>query len=131
MSLTEKAVDSMAQTGRPRKEIKQETFEKLCAMFCTEEEIAGFFECSVDTLERWSKRTYDCSFAEIYAEKKQGGKISLRRAQMRLAEKSPAMAIFLGKNYLGQKDNPEESTDELLSKLDAVLARIDQAEGVG
>lgn len=114
----------MAQIGRPRKEIKQETFEKLCAMFCTEEEIAAFFECSVDTLERWSKRTYEKSFAEIYTEKKQGGRISLRRAQMRLAEKSAAMAIFLGKNYLGQKDNPEDTTDDLLVKLDEVLAQI-------
>ena len=114
----------MAETGRPRREIKQDSFEKLCAMFCTEEEIAGFFECSVDTIERWAKRTYDKSFAEIYAEKKQGGKISLRRAQFRLAEKSAAMAIFLGKNYLGQKDSPDDTNEDMLAKLDEVLAQI-------
>lgn len=114
----------MAVTGRPRKEIRQETFEKLCGMFCTEEEIAGFFDCSVDTIERWAARTYGKPFAEVYAEKKQSGKISLRRAQMRLAEKSAAMAIFLGKNYLGQKDMPEDSGDEMLAKLDEVLAQI-------
>lgn len=112
------------KTGRPRKEIKQESFEKLCALFCTEEEIAGFFDCSVDTIERWAARTYGKSFADVYAEKRQGGKISLRRAQFRLAEKSAAMAIFLGKNYLGQTDNPDSSTDEMLLKLDEVLAQI-------
>lgn len=34
----------------------------------------------------------------------QVGKISLRRIQLDLAKKNPAMAIFLGKNYLGQTD---------------------------
>ena len=33
--------------------------------------------------------------------------MSLRRIQWKLAEKSPAMAIFLGKNLLGQRDRPE------------------------
>lgn len=28
----------------------------------------------------------------------------MRRLQWKLAEKSPAMAIFLGKNYLNQRD---------------------------
>lgn len=110
--------------GRPRKEIKQESFEKLCAMFCTKEEIAGFFECSVDTIENWCHSTYGVNFSAIYEQKRQGGKISLRRAQMRLAEKSAAMAIFLGKNYLGQVDNPEETDDEMLTKLDEVLRTI-------
>jgi len=110
--------------GRPRKEIKQESFEKLCAMFCTKEEIAGFFECSPDTIENWCHSTYGLNFSAVYEQKRQGGKISLRRAQMRMAEKSAAMAIFLGKNYLGQSDNPDMSHDEMLAKLDEVLAQI-------
>ena len=32
-------------------------------------------------------------------------KIQLRRNQLELSKKSAAMAIFLGKNYLGQKDS--------------------------
>jgi hypothetical protein len=32
--------------------------------------------------------------------------------QFRLAEKSAAMAIFLGKNILGQSDYPDNSDDE-------------------
>lgn len=31
-------------------------------------------------------------------------KIRLRQSQIKLAEKNAAMAIFLGKNYLNQKD---------------------------
>ena len=114
--------------GRPKKDIKQESFEKLCAMFCTKEEIAAFFDCSLDTIENWCHATYGENFSAIYAKKKENGKISLRRSQMRLAEKSAIMAIFLGKNYLGQKDDPDNSTEEMLSKLDEVLKTI-KSEG--
>lgn len=90
--------------SRPRKQIEKRLFENLCSLQCSEDEIAGLFECSIDTLSRWCKREYGKNFAEIFEEKKARGKISLRRTQWKLAEKSPAMAIFLGKNYLGQRD---------------------------
>ena len=46
-------------------------------------------------------------------------KIRLRNAQIKLAEHSAAMAIFLGKNYLGQTDEPTaaQSDNELLQSL--------------
>ena len=90
--------------GRPKKIINEDEFKKLCGMQCTLEEIAGFFDCSQDTIERWCKREYGASFAETYKKHSSVGKISLRRAQMRLAERSAAMAIWLGKQYLGQHD---------------------------
>ena len=90
--------------GRPRIEIDKEQFEKLCALQCTLTEIAGFFGCSEDTIERWCKREYKNTFAEVFKSKREAGKISLRRTQWKLAEKSAAMAIFLGKNFLGQTD---------------------------
>ncbi len=89
---------------RPRKEIDREGFEKLCGFMCTEEEIASFFDVSVDTLQRWCKRTYGAGFAEVYKNKTADAKCTLRRYQMQLAEKNPTMAIFLGKQWLGQKD---------------------------
>lgn len=90
--------------ARPRKEIGLDEFEKLCGFMCTEEEIASFFDVSVDTLQRWCKRTYGEGFAGIYKNKSAYAKCTLRRYQMQLAEKNPAMAIFLGKQWLGQKD---------------------------
>lgn len=107
--------------GRPRKEIDKEQFEKLCSIMCTEEEIAGFFECSIDTVNRFCKREYETTFADIYKTFSSYGKISLRRSQFRLAEKSPAMAIFLGKNYLGQRDELEFKDDTAIKKLDRIL----------
>jgi hypothetical protein len=95
----------MARTGRPKKEIDQEVFEGLCRIQCTLEEISSWFKCSEDTIERWCKRTYAQTFAESYKKYSASGKISLRRAQMKLAEKNATMAIWLGKQYLGQKDD--------------------------
>ena len=92
------------KTGRPRVEIDKEQFEKLCQLQCTEEEIAGFFDCSADTINRWCKRVCGGTFENTLKKFSSVGHISLRRAQFQLAEKSATMAIFLGKQYLGQRD---------------------------
>lgn len=93
--------------GRPLKEIDKQQFEKLCGMQCTLAEVADYFDCSEDTIERWCRRNYKDNFAEVFEKKRQRGKISLRRMQWRLAEKNATMAIFLGKQYLGQRDFSE------------------------
>lgn len=113
----------MAAGGRPRKEIDKKQFENLCHMQCTEEEICGWFGVSDKTLAGWCKRTYGKRFSEVFKEKRSGGRISLRRSQFRLAEKSATMAIWLGKQYLGQKDTiDEENASE--KKLDKLLEKI-------
>jgi hypothetical protein len=101
----------MAKVGRPRIEIDKKQFESLCGLQCSLDEIADFFECSSDTIERWCKREYEKNFAETFAIKRGKGKISLRRAQFELAKHNAAMAIFLGKQYLGQKDYPNDRGD--------------------
>ena len=93
--------------ARPRKEIDQKQFENLCGLQCTKEEICGWFDVTDKTLENWCKRTYKAGFSEVFRQKRGLGKISLRRHQWRLAEKSANMAIWLGKQYLDQKDQPE------------------------
>lgn len=114
----------MARTGRPKKEIDVENFKKLCGMQCTLAEIAGFFDCSEDTIERWCKREFKNTFAEVYKVHSASGKITLRRAQFKLAEKSAAMAIFLGKQYLGQKDTIEVEDTDSLVRLDEILKSV-------
>lgn len=93
--------------GRPRKEIDQKQFENLCGLQCTEEEICGWFGVTDKTLNSWCKRTYSESFSEVFRQKRSTGKISLRRSQWKLAEKNANMAIWLGKQYLGQRDQVE------------------------
>lgn len=110
--------------GRHAIEIDRDQFEKLCAIQCTEEEIASWFKCSHDTIQRWCKRTYKQDFAYIYKRFSSDGKISLRRTQFKLASKNTAMAIFLGKQYLGQSDQIQVDQTTTLKKLDEYLTDI-------
>lgn len=108
----------MARTGRPKKEIDQAAFEKLCKILCTKEEIAGFFDCSESTIDRFCKKTYldedgkGQNFEEVLKKLGTNAKISLRRLAFHHAEKSYQMTIFLCKQYLGMSDNPERKDSE-------------------
>lgn len=99
--------------GRPRKEIDQKQFENLCGLQCTKDEICAWFDVTDKTLDAWCKRTYRENFSVVFQKKRGKGKISLRRSQWRLATEmlNPTMLVWLGKQYLGQKDVPEESID--------------------
>ena len=111
--------------GRKRIEINRYQFEYLCGLQCTCEEIAGFFNCSVDTIERFCEREYKMRFAEVFKIKRQSGRISLRRHQFKLAERYPQMAIWLGKQYLNQTDKQEitiaEIDDETRAEIEDFL----------
>ena len=93
--------------GRPKAEVDFDQFEKLCALQCTKLEICDYLNITDKTLDRLIKAKYKMSFSEIFKIKRGKGKIALRRFQWRLAETNPAMAIFLGKNYLEQSDKQE------------------------
>lgn len=119
--------------ARPRKNIDKKEFEGLLAIQCTLEEVTAFFDiklggCSEDTIQRWCKKEYGESFAVVSAKKRNYGKISLRRSQFRLAERNATMAIFLGKNYLGQADKIEQTIntidDSMRKDVDELLNDI-------
>jgi hypothetical protein len=92
--------------GRTRKLFDDAgTYEQLSGLgrlHCTISDVAAFFRVSKSTVELFLHDFPDAK--EAYEAGKGEGCISLRRAQFRLAEKHPAMAIFMGKNYLGQSD---------------------------
>lgn len=99
--------------GRPKKEIDYELVSKLAHIFCTKEEIAAILDVNPTTLYANSV------FQDVYKKGREGGKASLRRIQMNLAEKNTAMAVWLGKQYLGQKDLPtDESSPRVLVVAD-------------
>lgn len=97
----------MAKRGRKRIEIDFHEFEKLCGMQCTLIEIAEWFKVSEDTIERRVLEHYRMNFADIYKKYSAKGKMSLRRNQFALSKTNAAMAIWLGKQYLGQVDKQE------------------------
>ena len=125
----------MARTGRPKKEFDKKVFQDLVGLGCTQEEICWFFRdetgksANIDTLTRWCKREFGMTFQEYF---RQNGcmalKIQLRRNQMNLSKTSAAMAIFLGKNMLGQTDRVEQTVMEVedLSSLADMLKEDNQ-----
>lgn len=97
--------------ARPRKEINQRQFESLCGIQCTQQEICDVLDVCEETLNSWCKRTYKKCFSEVFRQKRGKGKASLRRTQWKMAEKNASMAIWLGKQYLDQKDQVETKLD--------------------
>jgi hypothetical protein len=87
---------------RPEANIDLEELEKLCAMQCTDGEIAAFLGVSTRTIERRRKVH---SFREAMERGKAKGRVSVRRNLFRLATNGNLGAnIFLAKNLLGYKD---------------------------
>jgi len=94
----------MARPKRTFNEEEIKLIESLAGMGCTYDEIAVCLRCSVDTV-RDRIRDENSEFSEAHKKGMADLKISLRRAQIRLAENGNAsMLIWLGKNLLGQKN---------------------------
>jgi len=121
----------MAKRGRPPINFDRKAFIDLVALGCNQKEICWFFRdetgkvANVDTLSRWCKREFGVTFQE-YSEQNSlmALKIQLRRNQFELSKHSVPMAIFLGKNWLGQTDKIEQTITEVedLSTLAEMLA---------
>ena len=93
--------------ARPKKVINQKQFESLCAIQCTQEEICNVLDVTDKTLTRWCNEVYDLSFSEVYEQKRDIGRMSLRRNKFKLAEGgNTTMQIWLGKQVLKQSENP-------------------------
>src|SRR5438552_16855587 len=88
--------------GRKPIHIDPMELEKLCALQCTDEEIAAWFGTSTRTIETRRKQP---QFAGAMQRGKVKGRVSVRRTQMKLLEAGNAMiAVWLGKQLLGQRD---------------------------
>ena len=122
--------------ARPRKDFNQKIFKKLCAIQCTEAEIANWFNVSPDTINRRCHQFFDMSFADTYKKYSEHGKISLRRKQMQVAIKgNVSMLIWLGKQILGQADKQEQKVQfegdvKFTEKFDKHLATISKRFGI-
>ena len=106
--------------GRPKLILNEEgkqLVEILAGYMCTDEEIAASLHTTVNVLTNANNKE---TFGECKKRGVDAGKASLRRKQFKLAERNASMAIFLGKNYLGQKDYPD--TDD----IESVIQRANQ-----
>ena len=101
------------KVGRPQKQIDWQLVKSLCAIHCTQREILDIIKCDDKTLGAAIKREFgDANFSEFFKRESASGKASLRRTQWELAKKNAAMAIWLGKQYLEQRDIMHTATEE-------------------
>jgi len=85
--------------GRNKTVIPEEEFQKLAELHCTWQEISDWYSVPVSTLRD--------NFADLYQKGTTKTKQRLRQAQLKLAMNGDrSMLIWLGKNILGQSDQP-------------------------
>lgn len=105
-------------------------FEELCKIMCTQEEISAVMGLSHDTLQRAVEFRYCRRFKDVMKDLQAGGRASLRRNQFKLSETNAAMAIWLGKQYLGQTEKIEqiEQHGTLEEKYQLFLDMLDEIQ---
>ena len=91
--------------ARPKEHnIKGKDIQKLASEECTNVEIADYFGCSENTIRR---------YGEFLTKGRSMKKLRLRQIQWKIAENgNAAMAIWLGKNELGQSDGGVMADDD-------------------
>lgn len=110
-------VTEKKKMGRPKAEISARQFEELCKMQCTQKEILAVLGVSDKTLLKWCMETYGVPYSDAYNKYADCGKTNLRHIQFRMAEAgSERMAIWLGKQYLGQSDKQDVTVAEIDDK---------------
>ena len=91
--------------GRNKTVIPEEQVAYLAGIHCTNKEIADFFEVPLQTLVD--------NFRDILTKNRLITKQRLRKAQLDLALKGDkTMLIWLGRNMLGQTENPIDAGDD-------------------
>lgn len=111
--------------GRPKKNLTKKEWasvDYMCMIHCTGEEIAGVLGMDYDTLNRNCKEQKHCYISEYIKQHQHGGKMSLRRAQWKSAENgNVTMQIWLGKQWLGQKDQQDivvQNMDDSIKEME-------------
>ena len=118
------------KSGPKPKEINWQLFEDLCSLQCTQSEMASVLHIHIDTLRDRAVAHYEDQYSNVYKRFSEGGKTSLRRFQFNLAKKNTTMAIWLGKQWLGQKDNEAmiQIPAEILENYNKLMAQLGQKQ---
>jgi hypothetical protein len=91
--------------GKTQKVVPPDEVWKLAEIGCTDREIAEWFQIKEDTLRY--------NFADYLTKGRAGMKRRLRAVQLKTAlEGNATLLIWLGKQYLGQSDQPINSDDD-------------------
>ena len=141
-----KTKKQVKNVGRPKIDLNLEELERLSRLNCTMPEISAYFDIPLRTLE--DKFANELDVRKAIEKGRATGKLSLRRRQIQIMEETnnPTMAIWLGKQMLGQTDKQEiiqeiniedrkvldisRLTDDDLNNLERTLkyALVDESE---
>jgi len=141
-----KTKKQVKNVGRPKIILNLEELERLSRLNCTMPEISAYFDIPLRTLE--DKFANELDVRKAIEKGRATGKLSLRRRQIQIMEETnnPTMAIWLGKQMLGQTDKQEiiqdiniedrkvldisRLTDDDLNNLERTLkyALVDESE---
>jgi|TARA_R100000734_G_C3316512_1_gene109060 hypothetical protein len=92
--------------GRKKIELDEDLLFKLAECHCTVKEMSYIMGVSAFTLRN--------NYQHVMDRGSNAGRMRLRKAQYRKAlEGNPVMLIWLGKNVLGQKDDPNNGEEDL------------------
>lgn len=94
--------------GRPFAEFDMGVVERAASIGCTNNEMAALLGVAHSTF--YERLKQDPELQEVIDRGRETGKASLRRTQWAVAESgNPTMLIWLGKQWLDQKDKLENS----------------------
>lgn len=114
-------LDEEKLTGKlPPKPIELRIVLYWMDLGATAQEIAGAHYCGIDTLNRRLREHCGMTFAELKEKVCGRAKVELRKNQFNLTKTNATMGIWLGKQWLGQKDeiHPTNAPNhELLTAL--------------
>ncbi len=120
----------LLKDGRPPKAINPAKVLQLRACGCSMEEIAAYLGCERTLIEKQMKR--DPLLRRMFDEGEAYGKAQIRSAQhiRAITDRSDTMLIWVGKNRLGQKDDPSGQAPGQ-NHLADVMEIMRMAKGVG
>lgn len=114
-----------------KKQISVSKIRMLSELQCTEAEAAASLGLRLKTFKEMIR--IDTRAREAWESGRELGKLSIRRSQFRLSTHNATMAIFLGKQYLGQNEvNVLEMSGRNGGPIKTLdLAKLDRAERSG
>jgi hypothetical protein len=110
---------------RKRIELDLDELEKLAKLQSTHADVAAWFGVS-ETLVR--NRLKEAKYLAVWDSGKGKGRVSLRRAQMQTAlgksRSAATMQIWLGKQYLGQREGDDSGADAAKCAIVELMDRL-------
>lgn len=106
--------------ARPKKEMDHKTFDTAIQLPLIKADLAKLMGCSERHIDNYVKERFGESFCVIQDQNRQNFRKNILGKQYELAMKgNTALLIWLGKQYLDQRENVETSVkaDNLVLKL--------------